>query len=63
MSELYGKYQITAEERLRRLKAIDYGIATVELEGLMVSDEAKAIYQKFIGGDLTADEMTKSILA
>ena len=53
MSELYGKYQITAEERLRRLKAIDYGIATVELEGLMVSDEAKAIYQKFIGGDLT----------
>jgi hypothetical protein len=50
---------ITEAERLERQSEIDSAIASVRLEGLEPSDEAKAIFQRYADGELTSDEMER----
>lgn len=48
--------KISEEERQRRIEAAAMGRASVALEGLIVSPEAEALFQKYIDGELTIEE-------
>ena len=50
---------ITEAERLERQSNVDSAIGSVRLEGLEPSDEAKAIFQRYVDGELTSEEMDK----
>lgn len=52
---------IVDHERAQRSNAMDNAIASVRLEGLEPSDEAKAIFERYVDGELTADEMDSAI--
>ena len=53
---------ITADRaREQRAKAIDNALASVRMEGLEPSDEAKDIFQRYVNGLLTAEEMDRAI--
>ena len=56
-----GKYQISDEEKAKRAYAVRNSIASVELEGLMVDDRAKAIYNEYVNGDLTSEEKSEKL--
>lgn len=51
---------ITETERLERQREIDNALASVRLEGLEPSEGAKAIFQQYIDGELTAAEKKKA---
>jgi hypothetical protein len=55
---LHGKYQITDEEKAKRAYAVRNSIATVELEGLMIDDRIKGVYNDYVNGNLTSEETT-----
>jgi hypothetical protein len=55
--------RITDEERHRRQAAIDQSLASVRLEGLEPSEDAKAIARRYIEGELTVIEMGEEIRA
>ena len=57
-----GKYAITYQEHERRLEKANYAICSVELEGLTVGEEARAIYAQYIAGDLNEDELDNALL-
>ena len=61
MNALNGKYQISDEEKARRAYAVRNSIATVQLEGLMIDDDAKAIYNEYVNGNLTSEEKSKKL--
>lgn len=48
---------IVDQERAQRALEIEDALATVRLEGLEPSAAVKAIYQRYVDGELTADEM------
>ena len=50
--EQYRTAPITEEERQSRQKAFDYACASVELEGLKISDEYKAYARRYINGEI-----------
>ena len=45
--------------REKRAQAIDSAIASVRLEGLEPPGEAKAIFQRYVDGEVTAEEMDR----
>ena len=52
---------IVDRDLAQRASDIENAIASVRLEGLEPSDEAKAIFQRYVDGELTADEMDSAI--
>ena len=52
---------ISEEERARRQEAIDYARGSVRLEGFVISEEAEAINQRYVAGEMTSDEHSKAI--
>lgn len=52
---------ISAAERNRRRKMVDYSIATCELEGCIISDEYKMLSEKYINGEMTIEEIGNEI--
>ena len=54
---------ISAAERARRQKAIDYGRASVRLEGFILSPAAEEMNRRYIDGELTRAELTAAVLA
>ena len=49
---------VLSEKRLeQRTQEVENAIASVRMEGLEPSDAAKAIYQRYISGELTSEEM------
>jgi hypothetical protein len=57
------RVQITDQERAARRNGIEQSMASVRLEGLEPSDEAKAIAQRYVQGELTVEEMGAEIRA
>jgi hypothetical protein len=47
--------------REERARDIENSLASVRMEGQEPSDEAKAIFQRYVGGDLTLEEMGRAI--
>ena len=50
-------------ERERRKKSVEYSIATCELEGGIIPDEHKILYEQYINGDISLDELGSIIRA
>lgn len=48
---------IVDEKRVLRAEEIENALASVRLEGLEPSDGTKRIFQRYVDGELTADEM------
>jgi hypothetical protein len=52
----------TADQaRAQRAREIENAMASVRMEGLKISPEAKAIFQRYVDGDLTSSQMGKAI--
>lgn len=54
---------ITDQERMERRARIGRAIASVRLEGLEPTPAAKAIFDRYVSGELTIDEMGVEIRA
>ncbi len=54
---------ITEQERAERRARVARALASVRLEGLEPTDAAKAVFDRYVTGDLTADEMAAEIRA
>jgi len=54
---------ITDQERAERQSRVARAIASVRLEGLEPTDAAKAVFDRYVAGDLTSDEMAAEIRA
>lgn len=50
---------ITAEERARRERIVAESIHSGEMEGLSISDEARADNAEYIEGSIDADEVVR----
>jgi len=53
---------ITVSERLQRRHALEEAIANHRLEGLTPSAEALSIFEQFIEGELTEEQLMNAIL-
>lgn len=54
---------LTDQERAERRARIERSIASVRLEGFEPSDEAKAIFGRYVSGEFTIEEMGDEIRA
>ena len=53
--------KVTKQERAKRLHEVRQAVASVRLEGLEPGDEAQSIYQRYIDGELTLEQMGAEI--
>ena len=54
---------ITKQQRAERQAAAERALASVRLEGLEPTESAKAIFERYISGELTIDELVQEIQA
>jgi hypothetical protein len=52
---------ITDQERTERQARVARAIASVQLEGLDPTEAARAIFDRYVAGDLTTQEMASEI--
>jgi Antitoxin VbhA len=55
--------RITDQERADRQDRVARALGSVRLEGLEPKEAAKAVFDRFVAGDLTIEEMTAEIQA
>jgi hypothetical protein len=55
--------KITEQERAKRLDQVRQALASVRLEGLEPGDDAQSIYQRYVDGELTLEQMGAEIEA
>ena len=55
--------KISAQERAKRLDAVHQALVSVRLEGLESGHEAHSIYQRYVEGELTLEQMGAEIEA
>ena len=46
----------------QRAKEIDNALASVRMEGLEPSEESKVIFQRYVDGELTSEEMGEILM-
>jgi hypothetical protein len=54
-------HRITASERTRRTRIYEEALASVRLEGFELDEQTKALYQRYIDGELTLAELGSAI--
>ena len=54
---------ITDQERTERQDRVARAVASVRLEGLEPTDAAKAVFERYIAGEMTTQEMAAEIRA
>ncbi len=54
---------ITDQERTERQACVARAVASVRLEGLEPTEAAKAVFDRYVEGDLTTQEMAAEIQA
>ncbi|MGH9483312.1 MAG: antitoxin VbhA family protein, partial [Terriglobales bacterium] len=52
---------ITPAERAKRLRVYEEALASVRLEGFELDDRGKALYKRYIDGELTLTEVGSAI--
>ncbi len=52
---------VTAIDKTQRAKEVDNALASVRMEGLEISPEAEAMFQRYVEGDLTSAELDRAI--
>jgi len=50
-------------ERLLRREAVENAVADLRLEGLAPTADARLLFERFVQGDLTDEELLNAILA
>ena len=56
MKERDSTPAISAEERARRQRAVDFARGSVRFEGFILGPEVEELNRRFIEGELTSDE-------
>lgn len=51
---------ITKQERARRQREVENALASVRMEGLEPPDDAKALFQRYVDGELTSDALEQA---
>jgi hypothetical protein len=51
----------TDQARTERAREVDNAIASVRMEGLEPSAEAKALFQRYVDGELSSDDLGRAI--
>jgi hypothetical protein len=54
-------HPIMAAERARRIRVYEEAVASIRLEGFELDEEVKALYQRYINGELTLAEVGSAI--
>ena len=49
------------QTRIQREREVENALASVRMEGLEPSAEAKGVFQRYVGGDLTLLEMGRTV--
>ena len=52
---------ISKAEQKRRREMVEYGIASCELEGCIISDEYRRLSEKYIKGEITLEDLGKEV--
>ncbi len=52
---------ISAEERGRRKKAIDYARGSIRLEGFVLDDAAEALFRRYVDGEIDRPELDAAV--
>lgn len=52
---------ISIAEQNRRRKAVEYSIATCELEACIISDEYRKLSERYIKGEITLEELGNQV--
>lgn len=52
-----------AEAQVTRKEAIDFARASIALEGFVLDDEAEALFARYVGGELSRDELNAAVLS
>lgn len=47
----------TDKAQLQRVREVNNALASVRLEGLEPSDEAKVLFQRYVDGEVTSEEL------
>jgi hypothetical protein len=50
----------TDRARTQRAKEVENALASVRIEGLEPSEEAKVIFQRYVDGELTSEELDRT---
>ena len=53
--------ELTPKEHAERRARVDQSLASVRLAGLEPTEEAKAIFERYVAGELTVDETGEQI--
>ncbi|HVY92490.1 MAG TPA: antitoxin VbhA family protein [Bryobacteraceae bacterium] len=48
------------QARAQREREVENALASVRMEGLEISPEAQALFQKYVDGDLTSEELDQA---
>jgi tellurite resistance protein len=51
------------QAQAKRRNAIDFARASVALEGFVLDDEAEALFARYVGGELSRDELNAAVLS
>ena len=54
-------HPIMAAERARRIRVYEEAVASIRLEGFELDEEVKALYQRYIDGEVTLAEVGRAI--
>jgi hypothetical protein len=54
-------HPIMAAERARRTRVYEEAVVSIRLEGFELDEEVKALYQRYIAGELTLAEVGSAI--
>jgi hypothetical protein len=63
MSTVAAPRAITVSEGLLRREAVENALADLRLEGLAPTPDARLLFEQFVQGDLTDEQLLNSILA
>jgi hypothetical protein len=51
----------TEEARARRVREVENALASVRMEGLEVSAEAQTLFQKYVEGEVSSEELDHAL--
>lgn len=63
MSTVAAPRTITVSESLVRREAVENAVADLRLEGLTPTDDARLLFDQFVQGELSEDQLVNSIPA
>ena len=63
MSTAAAPRTIAVSERLLRREAVENSIADLRLEGLAPTADAQLLFEQFVQGELTEEQLVSAILA